>query len=89
MNILEKQQANSVYIGVVRQHSLYSLVHDSSDELKMCPTRKKTDIRLMEFFFFPPTWLKSHSRDLWNKEYSECCLINITCKSEGKLFTYH
>ena len=27
-----------------RQHSLYSLVDDSSDELKISPTRKKTDI---------------------------------------------
>ncbi len=28
--------------NLIRQHSLYSLVHNSSDKLKMCPTRKKT-----------------------------------------------
>ncbi len=41
----------------VRRHSVYSFVHDSSDELKMCPTRKKTDIQVF-FIFFPPTCKK-------------------------------
>ena len=106
---------------VLRQHSLYSLVNDSSDELKMCPTRKKkltfvcffifssdmtksvgflftksvvfsskngqnrqkmSDMShlwdLYFYFFFPPTWLKNPYRDSWTKEYSECCLRDVT-----------
>ncbi len=37
----------------VRQHSLYSLVHNSSNELKMCPTRKKLTL-VCFLIFFPP-----------------------------------
>ena len=43
--------------GTVRQPSLYSLVHDSSDEHKTCQTKKKTDIGVF-FLFFPPTCQK-------------------------------
>ena len=38
--------------AVFRQHSLYSLVHDSFDELKMDPTRKKTGICAFFFLIF-------------------------------------
>ncbi len=37
---------------IIRQHSLYSLVHDSSDELKMCPMRKKLTICVFFLYFF-------------------------------------
>ncbi len=35
----------------VRQHSLYSLIHGSSNELKMCLMRKKIDTRVFFYFF--------------------------------------
>ena len=50
--ILDKEE-------LVRARSLYSTVDESSDVLKSCPTRKKTDFSVF-FLFFPPTCQKSH-----------------------------
>ena len=44
-------------IHALRQHSLYSLVHNSSDERKMCPMKKQTDICV--FFIFSSDMTKS------------------------------
>ncbi len=41
-----------LFFKLIRQHSLYSLVHDSSDELKMCLTRKKDWHSRVFFYFF-------------------------------------
>ena len=40
------------YHKVIRQHSLYSLVHKSSAGLKMCPARKKNWLLCVFFFYF-------------------------------------
>ncbi len=48
---------NFVGTYTLRQHSLHSLVHDSSEDVKMCPTRKKTDICV--FFIFSSNMPKS------------------------------
>ncbi len=37
----------------IRALSLYSMFDESSDMIKLCPTRKK---KTGFFFFFPPTW---------------------------------
>ncbi len=56
-----------------RQNSLYSLVHDSSDELKMCQTRKKPDICVFFSFFLRHADMpRSISVKKWAKSARKC-----------------
>ncbi len=80
-----------------RARSLYSTVDDSSDELKIGPTRKKnwqisfyfifSSCIFYLLFFFSPTSQNNPCRDLSTVEYSECALNVVLERNSSNLTT--